>query len=78
MVLIKHASNDPRGDEPNPDETNSVLRPRYFKSLEIQRRWVSEFKERHIITGREFERKFPLKYTRKMLALMDVFEWNNI
>ena len=78
MVRIKHASNDPRGDKPISDEPDLVLRPRYFKSLEIQRRWVPEFKERHIITGREFERNFPLKYYRKMLALMNAIGWNNI
>ena len=78
MVLIKHASNDPRGDDFNPDEPNLVFKPQYFKSLEIQRRWVPEFKERHIITGREFVRNFPLKYYRKMLALMNAIGWNNI
>ncbi|GFS42904.1 hypothetical protein Acr_00g0082430 [Actinidia rufa] len=28
MVLIKHAINDVRGDQPNPDEPQSILRPR--------------------------------------------------
>ena len=65
MVLIKHASNDPGGDNPNPNETDLVFKPQYFKSLELQRRWVSEFKERHIITGREFEKNFPLSIIRE-------------
>ncbi|GFZ06474.1 hypothetical protein Acr_18g0006440 [Actinidia rufa] len=46
--------------------------------MEIQRTWLSEFKDRPIITGQEFERNFPLKYYQRMLAPMNVLGWNGL
>ena len=68
MVLTKHASNDPRGDDPNPAEPEMVFKPRFFKTLDIQRKWLSEFKERPIITGREFERSFAMQASMDALG----------
>ncbi|GFY81174.1 hypothetical protein Acr_01g0009830 [Actinidia rufa] len=71
MVLTKHASNDPRGDYPNPVEPEIAFNKRWFKSLDFERKWAPEFKERHIITGRDFEKSFLEKYTHLTLAPMD-------
>ena len=76
--ITKHASNDPRGDGPNPVELEMFFKPRMFKSMDIQRTWLPEFKDRPIITGREFERIFPVKYVLRMLALMGAFGWNDL
>ena len=76
MMRTKHASNDPRGDDPNPTEPEMVFKPRLFKTLKIQRTWLPEFKDRPIITGWEFERSFPLKYYQKIMASMDALIWN--
>ncbi|GFY99142.1 hypothetical protein Acr_13g0005430 [Actinidia rufa] len=73
MVLTKQASNDLRGDGTYPAESPMVFKPRIFKSMEFQRTWLPEFRDRPIITGREFERSFPTKYYLKMLASMDTF-----
>ncbi|GFS44404.1 hypothetical protein Acr_00g0090140 [Actinidia rufa] len=78
MVRAKHASNDPRGDDPNPIEPPMVFKPRYYKTMEIQRTWLSEFKDRPIITGRDFERNFLVRYLLKMLAPMDSLGWNGL
>ncbi|GFY87497.1 hypothetical protein Acr_05g0011360 [Actinidia rufa] len=75
MVLTKHASNDPRDDDPNPPEPEMIFRPQFYKSLDIKKTWLLEFKNRPVITGREFEKKFPLKYYIKMLTPMDWMEW---
>ncbi|GFY93718.1 hypothetical protein Acr_09g0001640 [Actinidia rufa] len=63
----KHASHNPRGKDTNP-EPPMQFKPQLFKNMEIQKTWFSEFKERPIITGREFEKNFSLKYYKKMLA----------
>ena len=73
-----HTSNDLRGDDPNPAELEMVFKTRLFKTFEFQKTWLLEFKEMLIIMGREFERNFPLKYYRKMLAPMDALGWNGL
>ena len=78
MVLTKHACNDPRGDNPNPTEPEMVFRPQMFKTMDIQKTWLLEFKDRPIITGWEFERSFPVKYVLKMMAPMDTLGWNGV
>ncbi|GFS38866.1 hypothetical protein Acr_00g0059940 [Actinidia rufa] len=78
MVLIKHASNDPKGDDPNPSELPRVFKPRMFKSMDIQRTGLPEFKDRPITTGREFERNFPLKNYQKMLAPTHALGWTRL
>ncbi|GFZ18502.1 hypothetical protein Acr_27g0002410 [Actinidia rufa] len=75
MVLTKHASNDPRGDYPNPVDPKIAFNKKWFKSLEFERKWAPEFKERYIITRRDFVKNFPGKYTHLMLASMDALEW---
>ncbi|GFY95403.1 hypothetical protein Acr_10g0007880 [Actinidia rufa] len=72
----KHASNDMRGEDTNP-ELPMHFKPRIFKNMEIQKMWISKFKEMSIITGREFKRNFPLKYYRKMLAPMEALGWDS-
>ncbi|GFS46232.1 hypothetical protein Acr_00g0100940 [Actinidia rufa] len=58
MVRTKHASNDPRGNDPNSASTEMVFKPRMFKTMEIQRMWLSEFKDRGIsIDSTEDERE---------------------
>ena len=61
----KHASNDPKGQDTNLVEPEKVFKPRMFKTMEIQKMWFPELKDRPIITGREFERSFPLKYYQR-------------
>ncbi|GFZ03215.1 hypothetical protein Acr_15g0018230 [Actinidia rufa] len=77
MVLTKHASNNPRGDDPNPNEAPIVFKPRLYKTMKIQRTWLPEFKDQPIIMGREFERSFPIKYYQRMLAPMHALGWND-
>ena len=64
----KYAMNDPRGQDANPTEAPLLNKPRLFKNEEIQKTWLSNFKERTVITGLDFNVYFPLKYYRKMLA----------
>ena len=64
----KHNVNDPRGQASNPVEPLLVFKPRLFKNEKIQKTWLSDFKERIIIIGRDFKVNFPLKYYKKMLA----------
>ncbi|GFY87606.1 hypothetical protein Acr_05g0012450 [Actinidia rufa] len=78
MVRTKHASNDPRGNDPNPAKAEMVFKPWMFKTMEIQRTWLPEFKDRLIIMGQRFEKSFHLKYYQKMLALMHVYIAYNI
>ena len=77
MVLTKHASNDPRGNVPNPSEPGMVFKPQWFKTMEIQWTWVPEFKERPFLTGCDFDRSFPTKYVLRMLASMNGLGWPN-
>ena len=63
MVLTKYASNDPRGDNPNPEEPKIIFNPQWFKLVDIQKKWDPKFKRWHIIVGRDFEKSFPRKYT---------------
>ena len=59
----KHASNDLRGEDINPAKPEMEFKPWLFKSIEIQKMWLSEFKERPIITRRELKKNFfPVKY----------------
>ena len=59
-MLTKHVSNDSRGDNPNLAESEMIFKLRFFKSIDIQWTWLTEFKERSIIMGCEFDRNFPL------------------
>ena len=38
--------------------------------------WLFDFKQSPIITGREFEKNFHLKYYFKMLAPLEALEWD--
>ncbi|GFZ21890.1 hypothetical protein Acr_29g0010520 [Actinidia rufa] len=78
MVLTKHASNNPRGDNPNPADPDMIFKPWWFKTIEIQRTWHPEFKERPILTGRDFDRSFLAKYVLRMLAPMDGPGWPDL
>ncbi|GFZ18470.1 hypothetical protein Acr_27g0002090 [Actinidia rufa] len=78
MVRTKHASNDPRGDDPNPAEPEMVFKPRLYKIMDIQRTWLPEFKDRPIITGCEFDRSCPLRYLQKMLARTPALGWTRL
>ena len=69
----KHASNDPSGEDTFA-EPKIEFKPRLFKNIEIQKMWLPEFKERPIITRREFEKKFPLKYHKNILVPMEALE----
>ena len=75
-MRIKHTSNDSRGQETNLPKSGIVFKPWMFKTMKIRKTWLPEFKDRPIITGREFERSFPLKYYQKMLAPMDALGLN--
>ena len=46
----KHASNDPWGEDTNPAQPEMVFNLRMFKTMDIQRTWLPEFKDRPIIT----------------------------
>ena len=46
--------------------------------MKIQNTWLLEFEERPIITEREFEKNFPLKYYKKMLAPMESLGWDGL
>ncbi|GFZ05259.1 hypothetical protein Acr_17g0008310 [Actinidia rufa] len=76
MLLTKHTSNDPRGD-PNPMEPEIIHNQRWFKIVDIQKIWAPEFKEQNIITGCNFEKNFPSKFTNQMLAPMNALGWTN-
>ena len=78
MVLTKHASNDTKGDNPNPAEPEIVFKPRLYKTLEIQKTWLPVFKDRPIIAGWEFEWSFPLKYHQRMMGPMNALGWNGL
>ena len=67
----KHASNDPRGEDTNSAEQKMAFKLRMFKTMEIQKNWLPEFKDRSIIMGREFERSFSFNYYQNMLAPRD-------
>ncbi|GFZ21468.1 hypothetical protein Acr_29g0006300 [Actinidia rufa] len=75
MVRTEQVSNDQRDDDPNPAKLEMVFKSRMFKTMDIQKTWLPQFKDRPIITGRKFERSFHLKYYPKMLALMDALGW---
>ncbi|XP_057488693.1 uncharacterized protein LOC130774654 [Actinidia eriantha] len=77
MVLTKHASKDPRGDNPNPKEPEAVFNSRWFKTVDFQKKWDMNFKTRQIIVGRDFEKTFPGKYTTQMLTPMNALGWTN-
>ena len=78
MVRTKHGSNDPRDDDPNLAEPKMVFKPQLFKIMEIQKTWLSEFKDMPVIMRREFKRSFLVKYVSKMLAPMDALGWNDL
>ena len=69
-------SNDLGGKDTNPIKPEVVFKTRMFKTIDIQKTRLPEFKNRPIITGHEFERSFPLKYYQKMLEPMDALGWN--
>ena len=54
------------------------FKPRLFKNMEIQKKWLSEFKERPTITRQKFKRNFPLNYYRKMLGPMESLGWDGL
>ncbi|GFZ06464.1 hypothetical protein Acr_18g0006340 [Actinidia rufa] len=61
----KHASNDPKGEDTNLAELETVFNLRMFKTMDIQRTWLLEFKDRPIITRYE-----PLNLNYIMLKEM--------
>ena len=73
-MLTKHALNDPRGDNSCLEEQKIIFNPRWFKSIDIQKKWDSEFKKRHIIVGQDFEKSFP-KRKHKLNASTDECTW---
>ena len=75
---IKHTSNDSRGEDTNPTKPETEFKPGLFKNMEIQKTWLPEFKERPIITRREFEKNFLRKYYKKMLAPMESLGWDRL
>ncbi|GFS32252.1 hypothetical protein Acr_00g0021600 [Actinidia rufa] len=77
MVHTKHASNDPRGG-PNPDETERTFNQRWFKSWDFEQKWSSEFKERHIISGRDVGKSFPENFSQQMMRPMIALGWMNL
>ena len=72
----KHAVNGPRGQDANTIEPPLVFKPRLFKSEKIQKMWLSNFKERTIITERDFKVNFPLKYYKRMLVSVEALGWD--
>ena len=50
----KHTPNNSRDENTNP-EPPMDFKPQLFKNLKIQKTWLLEFKERPIITRREFD-----------------------
>ena len=76
MVRTKHASNDPRGGA-DPTEPDISFNQKWFKTAIFEDKWNSEFKKRHIISGRDFEKSFPGSYAHQMTHPMDVLGWTN-
>ena len=71
----KHASNYPKGESANPSEALLVFKLQLFKNEEIQKTWLSDFREWTIIIERDFNFKFSLKYYRKILKLVEALGW---
>ncbi|GFY97640.1 hypothetical protein Acr_12g0001810 [Actinidia rufa] len=75
----KYASNDLKGDGAISSNTPPLIfKPRLFKNLEIQATWVSDFKERAIITRWNIDIEFLEKYQRKMMELIEAQGWEGL